>query len=287
MNLSNLGYLYFKEYYNEYFDEYNKKLKNLKEESIKKQNEKLFKAIDIQSVMQTKKIGQTVLFFKTTYPGLLIGSGLIHSIGIKGESKLGFQFDYTTGLPIINGSSIKGVLRNIFDLVDTKKEAVEYLKSIILNENVFDESSKDYRLGKYKNEKLDANYFKNLRDELFEGIKREKNSNEKKNLSIYKRDIFYEAVIDIEKTLKENNNNNKINILGDDYITPHKSPLKNPNPIKFIKLMPNIVIRFQFDLKDGLLTSEEKKSLFDHIIQDFGIGAKTNVGYGILEKIDN
>src|SRR5690554_3416875 len=48
----------------------------------------------------------------TTYPGLLIGSGYQHESGGENEFKIGFFFDYTTGLPQIPGSSVKGVLRS-------------------------------------------------------------------------------------------------------------------------------------------------------------------------------
>ncbi|MCD3234877.1 type III-B CRISPR module RAMP protein Cmr6 [Clostridium botulinum] len=275
MNMPNLGYLYFKDYYVDYFKDYNKyeKINNKGEiqKYFKDKHNKLFNGIE--KFVEIEKSGNKFLYFKTTYPGVLIGSGLIHSIGVECESKLGFQFDYTTGLPVINGSSVKGVIRKIFDLVDEKDEAIEYLKDIILNNDIFKDRLKDYELKKYKGNKLDCEYFKKLRNEMFEGIREEKNQ------PMYKRDIFYEAVIDIEKTSKVNNEES-IPILGEDYITPHKNPLKNPTPIKFIKLMPNIIIRFQFDLKDGILTKNEKLYLFSQIILDFGIGAKTNIGYG-------
>ncbi|WP_053070871.1 type III-B CRISPR module RAMP protein Cmr6 [Clostridium novyi] len=275
MNMPNLGYLYFKDYYVDYYKNYNKyeKINNKKkiQDYFKDKHNKLFNGIE--KSIEIEKSGNEFLYFKTTYPGVLIGSGLIHSIGVEDESKLGFQFDYTTGLPVINGSSVKGIIRKIFDLVDEKDEAVEYLKDIILNNNMFKDRLKDYKLKKYKGNKLDCEYFKKLRNEMFEGI------TEEKNQPMYRRDIFYEAVIDIEKT-SEVNNEKSICILGEDYITPHKNPLKNPTPIKFIKLMPNIIIRFQFDLKDGILTKNEKLYLFSQIILDFGIGAKTNIGYG-------
>ncbi|MDP3829957.1 MAG: RAMP superfamily CRISPR-associated protein, partial [Ignavibacteriaceae bacterium] len=63
----------------------------------------------------------------TIYPGLLIGSGYNHEIGNQeNELKLGFFFDYTTGLPCIPGSSVKGVLRDACE-----KAEGEYAKSII------------------------------------------------------------------------------------------------------------------------------------------------------------
>ena len=50
----------------------------------------------------------------TTYPGLLIGMGNPHDAKLDGAIKLGFSFDYVTGLPYLPGSSLKGVLRSRF-----------------------------------------------------------------------------------------------------------------------------------------------------------------------------
>ncbi len=74
-------------------------------------------------------------------------------------------------------------------------------------------------------------------------------------------------------------------LIGEDYITPHKDVLKNPDPIKFLKVMPNVVFKFCFNLKDNdKLDAKIKKKLFKQIILDLGLGAKTNVGYGQLCK---
>ena len=59
---------------------------------------------------------------KTTYPGLLMGLGNTHAAGVGvdekekdgAEIKLGFTLDYVTGLPVIPGSTVKGVLRSAF-----------------------------------------------------------------------------------------------------------------------------------------------------------------------------
>ena len=56
-----------------------------------------------------------------SYPGLITGTGIAHETGIQGEFKLGLHFDYTYGMPVIYGSSVKGVLRNYF--LDEYKEA--------------------------------------------------------------------------------------------------------------------------------------------------------------------
>ncbi len=47
-------------------------------------------------------------------PGLLPGIGYPHEVGYPGEFKLGFGFDHVTGLPVLPGSSVKGVLRSVF-----------------------------------------------------------------------------------------------------------------------------------------------------------------------------
>ena len=50
----------------------------------------------------------------TTYPGLLIGTGNPHDAKLDAAIKLGFSFDYVTGLPYLPGSSLKGMLRSRF-----------------------------------------------------------------------------------------------------------------------------------------------------------------------------
>ena len=77
-------------------------------------------------------------------------------------------------------------------------------------------------------------------------------------------------------------------ILGDDYITPHKDEFSSPIPIKFLKVMPNVVFKFSFDLKDSKslnITKKQKEELFKSIILDLGVGAKTNIGYGALPTL--
>ena len=52
---------------------------------------------------------------KTRYPGLLVGLGAPHESGYgDNEVKLGFTLDYVTGMPVIPGSTIKGILRSAF-----------------------------------------------------------------------------------------------------------------------------------------------------------------------------
>lgn len=48
------------------------------------------------------------------YPGLVTGVGINHEAKIEGEFKLGVHFDWTYGMPVVYGSSVKGVLRAYF-----------------------------------------------------------------------------------------------------------------------------------------------------------------------------
>lgn len=278
---SNLGYLYYKKYYDELIKNdkcYDYILNKCKDEEVEeyiagyfnRKNNKIFECSNIDEVKQIKSVynykikkDDQEIFFKTTYPGLLIGSGYSHIISEKGEFKLGLEFDYTTGLPIINGSSVKGLLRSVFyneqDECELQKSKKEYIESTIKK------FQKDFRFS----ESFD---FKDLTEEIFEG------KIDGKNISMYERDIFYDAVVDVERTEKEIGSNK--NILGEDFITPHKDLLKNPKPLKFLKVMPNVVWCFRFNLKNKTLKSNIKRNLFKQIILDFGIGAKTNVGYG-------
>lgn len=174
----------------------------------------------------------------TIYPGLLVGSGYQHELGgVNGEFQLGFFFDYTTGMPTIPGSSVKGVLRSAF-------EHKEYIRDCL-------DSSID--IDKLKKEIFGS---ENGSDAVQKG-----------------KDKFFDAFIIESKNRNET-------FLDDDYITPHSDEFKDPVPLRFLKVSPNVTFRFYFDLTNGIISKEEKLLLFDNILQDFGVGAKTNVGYG-------
>ncbi|HHT23327.1 MAG TPA: type III-B CRISPR module RAMP protein Cmr6 [Bacteroidales bacterium] len=186
------------------------------------------------------------------YPGLVTGVGIDHEAKIEGEFKLGVHFDYTWGMPVVYGSSVKGVLRAYF---------------------------KDFYQG--GNDKPNAEY---LFYDIFEGRNMAKehqlNDDKKYYKSIYDRDIFFDAVI-TEADSKER-------ILCSDSITPHgDNPLRNPTPLTFLKIAAGCTMEFRFKLVDTkdengdvIFSKDNKKELFEEIIKTVGIGAKTNVGYG-------
>jgi CRISPR-associated protein Cmr6 len=199
-------------------------------------------------------------------------------------------------LPVIPGSSIKGVLKNVFpseineSFNNEKKEAIkkknenklEYLSEVLEN--------------KTENPELIKQNWKKV---FFE-----------------RRQVFLEAyltaveanttVIHKVDTGRKNNKGETFfddktviekHLFADDYITPHTEGIfKNPIPIRFLKVASGVTFTFQFILKDCMksdlqklkvgeidkviISKENILKVFKQIILGFGIGAKRNVGYG-------
>lgn len=198
-----------------------------------------------------------IFSLKVVYPGLVTGIGIDHEATIEGEFKLGVHFNWTWGMPVVYGSSVKGMLRSAFKdgYVDASLIAKAKVPAWVA-----DEVNK-----------------KAIIDDIFEG--KDKNG---KNKPIYERDIFFDAVI-VEADPKGR-------ILCSDSITPHgNNPLKNPTPITFMKIAPGCKLEFRFKLhnsdfgEDKKMTAIQKKALFEEILKTIGIGAKTSVGYGQLK----
>lgn len=179
----------------------------------------------------------------TTYPGLLMGSGNLHDISCKGAYKLGFSFDYVNGLPYLPGSSLKGILRSVFpgQHKEDKEEYSSYLIGLMEELGIKHVQPEDLEI---------------LEEEIFDF-----------------QDVFLGAYPDSEQKVNRK-------YLASEYITPHK-PLKNPNPISFLKVKAGVGMRFHFLIKDGqILSAKEKVRLFKKLILEFGVGAKTNIGFG-------
>ena len=209
----------------------------------------------------------------TTYPGLLSGSGYAHGSNADNDVKIGFFFDHTSGQPVIPGSSVKGLLRSVFELDRdsknhkvTKTDSLKAIRFFLAEMNEQDDEMNEDLLSKLKDEIFEHN------DEIIE---------QKQDAG---KDIFFDAVLNISKTGDKK-------VLGTDFITPHKhekikelDPFVNPIPIPFIKVRPGIVFEFRFKLFDSSVyskwTAAYKCKLFKQILLTLGIGAKTNVGYG-------
>ena len=193
---------------------------------------------------------------KVCYPGLLAGLGYQHEAGDffpdkDQEVKLGFSLDYVSGLPYIPGSTLKGVLRSAFKKYDTDiGHLLDVDREVVhaLENAVFEEG-----------------------DDIF-------------------LDVFPVA------------GDSHSRILGLEYITSHKADdpaydgLTKINPLRLLKIQPEVKILVRFLLKDTVVTVGEhcielkadvKKELFAIILERYGLGAKTNTGYGHVVRCED
>jgi CRISPR-associated protein Cmr6 len=324
MNTPNIGWLYFKDYYriNNNQVQLFQNAPRQKGEQRDRYFQSHYKVKNAIVLSKAFNAGISTQFqvlppveelqFTTTYPGLILGTGYIHETGELGEFKLGFFFDHATGYPCIPGSTVKGCLRSMFPQkenkeVADKKEKYNYLASVIReltglegkiierNELGEDFDQKEHPKRKKFIDMLEREIFDGEKTVLnLDGTPKEKDSKiVYQPISVYERDIFFDGYIVSSKhpAIKRSTYQNSNPFIGDDYITPHinrkkpeLSPFTNPIPLMFLKILPEVTIQFQFDLKDGLLTKGQKRDLFRRMLLDFGIGAKTNVGYGQFEE---
>jgi CRISPR-associated protein Cmr6 len=295
---ANLGWLYYKQYYKNPETPDVQERNNQGKDVLANRNETILKRKFSLEKSFSLPVNCNSIRLKINYPGLLLGSGYTHEAAFQEKDdkedsfKIGFFFDHVTGMPCIPGHSVKGALRAVFPELDKKGKPELYKKenydepksSMIMEyleinqqgnkvEQCFDNYMK--KCGISNVEYSAERFAKLLGHIIFEGKAPYDFKNNEflyKQIPLYKRDIFYDAYL---------SHGGKDGLfLGTDYITPHPYPLKNPNPIKFLKILPGVKIQFPLDLKDNLISAKEKESLFKKILLDFGIGAKTNVGYG-------
>ena len=208
--------------------------------------------------------GFSVRRMRVSAPGLIIGGGTSHVAVGNDAVKTGLRFDWTSGLPVIPGSSVKGVVRSAFPDDDTDGSRMRYILSLLVGigaegfKNV-DASSKSDVVAK-------------LRDNMFgkAGLKG--------------TDVFADALV---TGLKGNGK-----VIEKDVLTPHtRGPLAEPVPINIVKVCSGVEFTFCYkftEFRSGKIniSADDKLKLCTAILQDMGIGAKTNVGYGCLEALD-
>jgi len=203
--------------------------------------------------LEGRDLGSHSFLLQVQYPGLLIGLGYAHQStslngDIRGDLALGFSFDYVTGVPYIPGSSVKGVLRNAFT-----PENRGYVQAFV----------------------GDGVDVAQLELEIFGSTREDEDT---------AGDIFFD-VFPSPDTPRVNTDG-LCYLLDTDVITPHGEGLSStPNPLSFVKVKPGVVFDFRFQLHDGMITAAKKRALFKQILKDFGIGAKTNVGFGVLDEV--
>lgn len=211
------------------------------------------------------------LEMETDYPGLLIGSGYNTN---NSDIKLSFDFDYLTGDPIIRGSSIKGILRELFDKI--KVQPTESNDTISENISNYLINNLNLPLEILNSITSKEEFLIYLKYYIFEGKIFNETTSEFDYIPIKKRYKFFDSYISDFKVKK---------IFEYDYITKHESIFKDPIPIKFLKIKKGISFKFYFfvediHFKDYTIKKENIVKLFQTIIETFGIGAKRNYDYG-------
>lgn len=298
--MKNIGWLFYKNYYD--FKSLYRSIRDNQDDKTEEEitvgffntrNEIIFKSEFIPT-NEFKVESTNNIALQTTYPGLLSGSGVTHETGKKGELKLGFTFDHTTGLPYLPGSTVKGAIRQVFPN-HLRKKALK-IENLSERNKIFEKAKalELYCLNLIGGGITPVQLFQ-LEWMIFEG-KTIENINDvflaneimfskinEKSIPIYESDIFHDAYIEESKLA------NKL-FLDRDFITPHSNPLKNPIPVQFLKVLPKVNWVFQFDLKNTKINEslsfkpDQKRALFKEILLEFGIGAKTNVGYGQFKE---
>ena len=215
------------------------------------------------------------------YPGLLIGIGntnlnIKQSLNkdkknkIKEITYLGFTLDYVTGMPYIPGSAIKGLFWSVF------REKQLFVEKWLIDAGLC-------------GNKIPSEIVKKLKNYLFGYSRDVAENNSAENIdtinSHYCKNVYYDAVI-----IKP-----KVGFLDQDNICPHKyneSGELEKKPIFFLRITPGTEFEFRFKINNKIakdmqsdieITPELLTELFKNIIRTFGIGAKTNVGYGRME----
>lgn len=89
-------------------------------------------------------------------------------------------------------------------------------------------------------------------------------------------DIFLDAVLFAGDA--------KGHIMGSDAMAPHTKEHESASAYILLKVLPGVRFEFRFILSDGTLSAEEKVDLFSRLIRLFGLGSRTNAGFGRLKK---
>lgn len=185
---------------------------------------------------------------KVLYPGLLIGTGLPHGAGKLGGSDDDVNMGFS--FDYVTGQPyIPGSSVKGILRSHFKNHAIAVAE--ILNKNGYAD--------------IDEDVVNKLEESIFDNS-----------------DIFFDAVVC--------SGNSEGKLIDFDYITPHVSPTKNPTPVYIIKVLPDVQFEFRFKISDKKIddikfTAGKIKWLFQELLLLFGAGAKTNVGYGVFEKV--
>ncbi len=206
--------------------------------------------------------------------GLLVGTGYPHMNLLNQEKKsdfqLGFFFDHSTGLPAIPASSIKGFLRSCFpDSNNDDEYILERLKEAMIKAGITVADS------------LTTDIASQLKSALFGLMENPAQGS-----------MFFNSFI-ARKTspIYDPDGSNRNWFVDEDWFAPHqhngkRSKLREPNPIRFLKIVPGVVFKFGFlapstDLGDGVvITPQQQISLYKELLLSRNFGAKHRTGFG-------
>lgn len=180
------------------------------------------------------------------YPGLVTGIGINHEATIEGEFKLGVHFDWTYGMPVVYGSSVKGVLKSYFKDFYTPKEGQQPTAEDAI-EDIFNGGKKSI----YN------------RDIFFDAVIIQP---DKKGRILCSDSITPHGDSPLKNPVP---------------ITFLKIAPGCKLEFRF-KLVPTEIVK---DGKTLKISAQEKLDIFEEILTTVGIGAKTNVGYGQLKSV--
>ncbi len=272
-------------------------------------------------IKKNESIGNFIKFLKEVYNYEIyeekhkLKKKMVLGIGETTAAEIGMTFDYSLGVPYIPASSIKGVVRFAY-----LQNLVENITST--NDNKLMESLKFIKKDKEKNDEDDKDkYYLEENDEktnvylLFGGDKKRRtkhqndyNDNDYNDWEVentYKGSvIFFDAYpVNLPKLTID-----IINIHYPNYYNNNNEPprdIMNPILIKFLTVAEGTEFIFRYAINRNKIKEELKKrkndnindiyeNNYDKIIENFknvfinaitknGIGAKTNLDYGIFE----
>lgn len=211
--------------------------------------------------------------------GLLIGSSLIDYGELKIDTdnsdmydirnffQNSLQFDYTMGHVYVPGSSLKGAFRSYIhegssSLMSVYKKLQEKLCFTEINECIL-----------------------KLENDLFEGIG---------SKSVIYHDSFFEAIENTQGIIPS------YIMYNSEFITPHTKdvesdklePEHTPNPLYMLKVVSGTTLNININIPDCLIKEYKEYgiNLYTDVLVvglgEFGIGAKTNTGFGHFDKIE-
>lgn len=211
---------------------------------------------------------------------------MITGIGCSSFSEIGMTFDYCLGVPYIPASSIKGIVRfiHMMNLIFEGYLKNEPIKYKIENDDSLNEIlKKEFGKGFIEKSSKWTDIYK-----YFGGNLKLENGQQ---IKTYKGNIIFLDIYPEKKpflTTEINNVHYKKYYESSGKISPVDN--ENPNPIKYLVIEKNCIFTVRYLLKDKVFSKDQIDYVNVILEQAFilqGVGARTNIGFGIFELINN